>query len=140
LRIRCWTTFDITTTGVKNNFNINRLPFRDQAGQDITTQQQWHHSRNQQRNWDTINQLLSLRTLPHSITTSQCDQSGDVRIWEFVFEIDQDDAFAEGTGIFGALERDCLGVPMITGLGETPGQTQTLEPGSNIGFQPVTHK
>lgn len=140
MRIRCWTTFDITVTGVKNNFNINRLPFRDQAGQDITTQQQWHHSRNQQRNWDTINQLLSLRTLPHSITTSQCDHSSDVRIWQFDFEIDQDDAFAEGPAIFGALERDCWGVPMITGLGETPGQTQVLDPGSNIGFQRMAHK
>ena len=133
--MRCWTTFDITITGVKNNFNINRLPFADQAGQDVTTPAQWHHSRNQQRNWDTINQLLSLRALPHSITPSERDNTGDVRVWDFEFSVDQDDALAEGNNIFGALERDCQGVPMITGLDETAGQTQMLDPSSNIGFQ-----
>jgi hypothetical protein len=140
LRILCWTTFDITVTGVKNNFNINRLPFTDQAGREIDASEHWHHSRNQQRNWDTINQLLSLRTLPHSITVSRCRDSGDVRIWEFEFSIDHDDALAQGARVFGALEQDCGGVPMITGLDETPGQTQVLEPGSNIGFQQIPHK
>jgi hypothetical protein len=140
LRVLCWTTFDITITGVKNNFNINRLPFTDQAGRQIDAPAQWHHSRNQQRNWDTINQILSLRTLPHSITASERDDTGDVRIWRFEFSLDQEDALAEGSNIFGALERDCQGVPMITGLGETPAQTQTLEPGSNIGFQKIPHK
>ena len=134
MRVRCWTTFDITITGVKNNFNINRLPFTDQAGREIMTPEQWHHSRNQQRNWDTVNQLLSLRSLPHSISASQLQDKGDVKIWEFEFLVDHEDALAEGDNVFGALEQDCQGVPMITGLGETPGQTQVLDPGSNIGF------
>lgn len=138
--MRCWTTFDITITGVKNNFNINRLPFTDQTGRVISAAEQWHHSRNQQRNWDTINQLLSLRSLPHSITPSQRDDTGDVSIWHFEFSIDHDDALAEGDRVFGALEQDCRDVPMITGLDETPGQTQVLDPGSNIGFQQVPHK
>ena len=133
--MRCWTTFDITVTGVKNNFNINRLPFIDQTGREIHTAEQWHHSRNQQRNWDTVNQLLSLRTLPHSITHSERDATGDVCIWNFEFSVDQEDALADGSNVFGALENDCRGVPMITGLDETAGQTQMLEPGSNIGFQ-----
>ena len=138
--MRCWTTFDITITGVKNNFNINRLPFIEQTGREIRTPEHWHHSRNQQRNWDTINQLLSLRALPHSITPSERDDTGDVCIWNFEFSVDQEDALAEGNNIFGSLEQDCRGVPMITGLDETPGQTQVLEPGSNIGFQQVPHK
>ncbi len=140
MRVRCWTTFDITITGVKNNFNINRLPFTDQQGHKIQTPEQWHHSRNQQRNWDTVNQLLSLRALPHSITPSELDSTGDVCIWDFEFSLDHEDVLAEGDNVFGALEQDCRGVPMITGLDETPGQTQVLEPGSNIGFQVLHDK
>jgi hypothetical protein len=63
-----------------------------------------------------------------------------VCIWNFEFSVDHEDALAEGENVFGALERDCRGVPMITGLGETPGQTQMLEPGSNIGFQVLHDK
>lgn len=140
MRVRCWTTFDITVTGVRNNFNINRLPLKDASGQIITTREQWHRSRNQQRNWDTINQLVSLRTLPHSVSLPQCQDTGDVRLWEFEFSIDQEDSLAEGDNMFGSLERDCRGVPMITGMDETAGQIQVLEPSSNIGFERVPNK
>ena len=140
MRVRCWTTFDITVTGVRNNFNINRLPLNDASGQTITTREQWHRSRNQQRNWDTINQLVSLRTLPHSVSMPQCQDTGDVRLWDFEFSIDQEDSLAEGDNMFGSLERDCRGVPMITGMDETAGQIQVLEPSSNIGFERVPNK
>ena len=102
--MRCWTTFDITVTGVRNNFNINRLPLTDTSGQTIITREQWHRSRNQQRNWDTINQLVSLRTLPHSVSMPQCQDTGDVRLWDFEFSIDQEDSLAEGDNMFGSLE------------------------------------
>jgi hypothetical protein len=140
LRVRCWTTFDITVTGVRNNFNINRLPLKDASGEIITTREQWHRSRNQQRNWDTINQLVSLRTLPHSVSMPRCQDTGDVRLWEFEFTVDQEDSLAEGDNIFGSLERDCRGVPMITGMDETAGQIQALEPSSNIGFERMPNK
>jgi len=140
LKVKCWTTFDITITGVRNNFNLNRLPFRDAQGHQIDTPEQWHRSRNQQRNWDTLSQLLSLRTLPYSTTDSQCVDQGDVKVWHFEFSVDHDDVFAEGADRFGALERDCRGVPMITGLDETPGQIALLEPGVNIGFEPADDK
>ena len=140
MRVRCWTTFDITVTGVRNNFNINRLPLTDTSGQTIVTREQWHRSRNQQRNWDTINQLVSLRTLPHSVSMPQCQDTGDVRLWDFEFTIDQEDSLAEGDNMFGSLERDCKGVPMITGMHETAGQIETLVPGGNIGFERVPNK
>ena len=133
MRVRCWTTFDITITGVRNNFNANRLPFLDGQGRWIDTADLWHHARNQQRNWDTVNQLLSLRTSPYAVTDSRCI-SGDVRCWEFEFSTDHDDVFADGDDVFGALVKDCRGVPMITGLDETSGQISLLEPGRNIGF------
>jgi hypothetical protein len=139
MRIRCWTTFDITVTGVRNNFNVNRLPFQDQQGRCIDTAELWHHARNQQRNWDTVNQLLSLRALPSDITDSQ-RADRDIRIWQFEFTVDHVDAFSDGGRIFGALEHDCRGVPMITGLEETAGQISLLEPGANIKFSMVPGK
>lgn len=140
MRVRCWTTFDITITGVKSHYSINRLPFRDRQGTAVDSAAAWHRARNQQRNWDTINQLLSLRTLPHSITDSVCDTSGEVKIWSFEFSLDHDDAFAQGDDIFGSLIVDCKNVPMITGLTETPGQVALLDPGHNIGFQQIPNK
>jgi hypothetical protein len=139
VRIQCWTTFDITVTGVRNNFNVNRPPFRDQQGRWIDTAELWHHARNQQRNWDTVNQLLSLRTLPTNTTDSQ-RADRDVRVWQFEFTVDHVDAFSDGDRVFGALERDCRDVPMITGLEETPGQIALLEPGANIGFRLIPDK
>ena len=138
--MQCWTTFDITITGVKSHYSINRLPFRDSQGNQITSTATWHRARNQQRNWDTINQLLSLRTLPYNITDSVCDASGEVRVWRFEFTVDQDDAYAQGDDVFGSLISDCRGVPMMTDLTETPGQITLLDPGSNIGFQQVPNK
>ena len=70
----------------------------------------------------------------------QCQDTGDVRLWDFEFTIDQEDSLAEGDNMFGSLERDCKGVPMITGMHETAGQIETLVPGGNIGFERVPNK
>jgi len=45
MRIKCITTFDITATGVRSNFNANRIPFHDSAGNAITDIEQWTRSR-----------------------------------------------------------------------------------------------
>lgn len=135
MRVRCTTTFDITTTGVRGSFSANRLPFRDHTGREIQDQSQWHHARNQQRNWETINQLISLRTLPHSITDSHRLAYTDVAMWEFEFTLDQDSALARGDDPFGAVRQDCRGVPMIVNLDETPGQIALLEVDRNIWFE-----
>ncbi|VVC05566.1 Uncharacterised protein [uncultured archaeon] len=52
---------DITQTNVRNyNFYASYLP-----------KEKWEHLRNQQRNWDVIVQLLSLRAQPFDITVPQ---------------------------------------------------------------------
>lgn len=137
MRVKCVTSFDITVTGVRHNFNSNRLPFKDQSGKNIHDEQLWIHARNQQHNWETINQLLSLRTLPHSITHSRTVNNKDVKLWEFEFTVNHDDVFAHGNDQFGALKNDCDSVPMITNLDETPGQIQLLRPSRNIWFTQV---
>ncbi len=140
MRVRCRTSFDITVTGVRGSFNGNRLPFTDQSGTTINDERVWHHARNQQRNWETVNQLISLRTLPHSITPSRRVSITDIAIWEFEFSLDQDTALARGDDIFGSLKTDCHGVPMIVDLLETPGQIPMLKVGSNIWFERITGK
>lgn len=140
MRVRCRTTFDITVTGVRGNFNANRLPFQDHTGREISDESAWHRARNQQRNWETINQLISLRTLPHSITDSRRVAVTDVAMWEFEFTLDQDTALARGDDVFGSARTDCRGVPMITDLEETPGQIALLEVDRNIWFQRIIDK
>jgi hypothetical protein len=126
--IRCCTRFDITATGVKNNFQKNRESASDAA--------QWNHRRNQQRNWETINQIISLRTLPVNITTPQRRDDS----WEFEFEIEQPATVELAGDPVGLLNADCRDVPMLTGLDEQPGTASVLIPGINIEFVVILDK
>ncbi len=136
MRIRCTTTFDITTTGVKGNFNKNRVPFTDAAGCLVEDQASWSRSRNQQRNWETINQILSLRVLPINITLPEKHD----RAWTFEFEVEQPAGLESNGDPLGELKSDCRDVPMITGLDESPGISSMLMVGVNIDFDMVNDK
>lgn len=134
MKIRCITTFDITATGVRSNFNANRMPFQDDAGNDITDIGTWTRSRNQQRNWETINQLISLRCLPHSISLPQRSSHDGITTWTFDFEVEDVSMISDQEDDLVLLKKDCQDIPMITGLSETPGQTHCLDPDHNIIF------
>ena len=130
MKIVCTTTFDITVTGVTGHYKVSRVPFRDRAGHDITDERDWNRSRNQQRNWETLQQLLSLRTQVFSATVPEHVDTG----WQFEFEV-------ETPGVYGQdlelLRSDCEGVPMLTGLGETVSSTKVLVTqgaGQNLWF------
>lgn len=125
--IRCCTRFDITATGVRNNFQKNR---------DNTDTASWNHRRNQQRNWETVNQIISLRTLPTNITTPQ---RVDDR-WEFEFEVEQPATIELEGDPVGLLAADCRDVPMLVGLNESSGLTPVLLPGTNIEFVVISDK
>lgn len=136
--VRCRTLFDITVTGVRNHTSNSRLPFQDQAGQTVGTDQQWARSRNQQRNWETVNQILSLRTLPENTTLPEYQDTDLGREWRFEFDIPNISTVTEGDRPLGLLLRDCEAVPMITGLTETAplvSELRTREPGANIWFE-----
>ena len=130
MRIQCRTLFDITVTGVRNNSHRNRIPFVDSAGQNINDLGDWNKSRNQQRNWETLNQLISLRMLPTDITDPEYDGTH----WSFVFGVENPETVEQGSDPLGAIKADCEHVPMITGLGEKPGCGSTLQVGHNIDF------
>lgn len=134
MRIVCRTKFDITATDVFGNHSRNRLPFQDATGEDVTDLDQWTRSRNRQRNWETVQQILNLRTLLEDCTRPKkiTDDSGP--IWEFRFDIERPSSISLGDDPLGAIKIDCQGVPMILGLDERPGMDSFLIPGENIEF------
>lgn len=134
-RLKCTTLFDITATGTRGNYRQAQIPGRDSNGTEIANMDAWHRSRNQQRNWETVNQLISLRTLPENITNPVLDTK--TQTWSFEFEIPTVVAFDNGR-LLGALIDDCNNVPMILGLGEGENLDPVLVPdgpGRNIWFE-----
>jgi hypothetical protein len=109
------TLVDITRTGITRNH----------AGED--------RLRDQQRNWETVLQVLGIRAQP-TITegpiTDVVDEfvvknlfgdmySGDQRIWAAGFSIEHRDVYRSGDNQLALLEEDFNQVPVITGLDET---------------------
>jgi hypothetical protein len=136
VRIRCQTRFDITETGVKNRSHKARIVFRDAAGREITNELEWNRARNQQCNWETVNQVISLRTLPENI--SRPVHKADVGIWSFEFAVVDPASITHDSNPVGYLLNDCADVPMILGLNETPDITPFLissGPDANIWFE-----
>jgi hypothetical protein len=58
-----------------------------------------------------------------------------INTWRFEFEVDDISMISTMDQDLGLLKQDCQNIPMITGLDETPDQTQYLDPDHNILFQ-----
>lgn len=114
MQIRCRTIFDISQTGITGHFKPSQLPFVDGAGNQITDQAAWSSARNQQRNLETISQILQLRTQIFEVT-DPIESNG---YWTFDFFVEFDGIYQLGLDTFGILKQDCEGVPMLTGLKE----------------------
>jgi hypothetical protein len=132
MKIQCQTLFDITATGTTGHVKHNRMPYVDNAGTKILDIGSWNRSRNQQRNWETITQLISLRTqvdnLQEPVKTQDC--------WQFEFEVENENLFTNGEDRLAVLKTDCQGVPMLTGLDEFNNDT-VLVVDKNIWFTMV---
>lgn len=116
-RIRCYTLFDITQTGVLNRSKPTE--------QDVES---WIKRRNTQCNFDTVLQVISLRSQPEvvrlpsvsELSETEQDLFGflytkeDANCWKFEFEVQHPSVFENGITPLGALYKDCEGVPMIT--------------------------
>jgi hypothetical protein len=113
-----YSLIDITQTGINRNYRPN--------GSKLT-QEEWDYKRNQQRNWDTVIQLLGLRFQPFDITVPICMNNqrpaaygfgwiygplDDVNIWKFSCR------YEHPIDIW-TLRGDFDNVPIITGLDET---------------------
>lgn len=123
-RICCYTLFDVTKTGV-----LNRSKPTDDAVDD------WLKRRNTQCNFDTILQVISLRSQPevtkiperYPLNKEDLDKFGFLYntddtfyYWKFEFEVQHPSVFENGIIPLGALYKDCEGVPMINTDGQHP--------------------
>jgi hypothetical protein len=144
-RIACYTLFDITQTGVMNRSKPNEDDIKD-----------WTHRRNTQCNFDTVLQVISMRSQPEvikfPIKTEMTDQefnkfgflyqSGEQPsyCWKFEFEIQHSSVFENGIMPLGALYKDCEGVPMLVckdQVEDTPAFLNITEELRNIYFEVV---
>ena len=109
-KIEVATYFDCTETGVRSHRRNND-----------TSPEDWNFKRNQQRNFETILQVISLRCQPLNIQGPYVfteEKSGNLA-WHFSFTTDRQDIFLKDNDPVGWLKIDCSGVPMLLGLGET---------------------
>ncbi len=117
-RIACHTLFDITKTGVLN---------RARPADDVEDIDMWINQRASQCNYDTILQVISLRSQPDNATAPvvvEIDLSkehefgtnynnGYATFWSFDFEVQNGSVFHDGDDSLGSLNTDCQGVPMV---------------------------
>jgi len=139
MKFACQTLFDITATGVTGHCKTSRMPFQDRAGQIIKDETSWNRSRNQQRNWETITQILSLRTQLFDLTEPIQDQTGSR--WMFEFETETDGVYGPDSDPVSVLRSDAEGVPMLRELNNDPDIETVLVtkgPRQNIWFAPIS--
>lgn len=143
-RICCYTLFNITHTGVMN---------RSKPDQDDISA--WVEKRNTQCNFDTLLQVISLRSQPEIIKLPiEITITDDIRenygfvyefdtsnvCWKFEFEVQHPSVFEDGITPYGYLYKDCEGVPMVfcKGQHETmPNFLNTTAELRNIYFEAV---
>ena len=130
INIVCYTLYDITPSGIKSHTRSLNFPTTDRTGRIIHNIQGWDEARNQQRNWETILQVVSLRAQPENCTlpvsfitplakTEFSVKKGKSKVWSFAFDSEIDDAFEVNDNPIGALIDDVNMVPMITNLTES---------------------
>ena len=117
MTLEIFSLIDITKTGVHKNSRTHLSSL---------TQEEWDFKRNQQRNWDTIIQLLSLRAQPSKISPpikltnkrpASCGfgwfygSRNNVNIWTFTCEYDIELDL-------DAIRSEFSNIPIITNLEE----------------------
>jgi len=140
MKIQCRTLFDCSYTGITGHFRVAEIPFVDRVGQRITDQLEWNRSRNQQRNWESLIQIISLRTQPQDMTVPVCKDG----VWEFEFKSESEGVFEiyGNPDLLAGLKADCEGVPMMINLNEQPELTPTIcvaGDNQNIWFSAVNN-
>lgn len=138
-RVKCYCLFDITPTGITTQRRNNSWPVYGKNGQVFENERALHYARNQQRNWDTITQIISLRTQPFNLKDPMretvddpaalgFDIAGPLEIWSFEFETEFDSQWKRDNDDLYELKHDTKGVPMIIELEESSGIGTLLEP------------
>lgn len=132
-RFEVATLFDCTETGMQNHRKNHEL-----------SNEEWQFKRNQQRNFDTLIQCISMRCQPMNIYGPVTFTNDEQTYWTFSFESDKQDIFLLDDDPVGILKQDCHNVPMIIGLTESEKELFftpyliTLGDKPNTYFQRVT--
>jgi hypothetical protein len=117
-----YTLFDITKTNIIKNCTSDFKTFVDDADQIIRNKSEWDLSRNQQRNYEIIIQLIGfraqpiIRSNPTKILNSEIfkDSFGPQTVWKLNFSSEFEDVYS--TDLF-IDEFD--NIPLIPNLTET---------------------
>lgn len=123
--INCYTLFDITDTGIRSHIRAAQFPMKDKHGNVINNEKEWIRARNQQRNCETILQIISLRSQPlriigpRKVDVNWKTENKKINAWKFNFEVEHASVFYSKNNELGALVDDATGVPMLTGLNES---------------------
>lgn len=103
------TFFDCTRTNVVHH-----------KKSELLTPEEWEFRRNQQRNYETVLQCISLRCQPLNIQGPYVFTNQDNQLyWNIRFDTDKQDIFLKKDNPVGILIDDCHYVPMIIGLTES---------------------
>jgi len=124
MRYSCQTLFDITATGITGHYKTATRLSMDQ----------WNRARNQQRNWETLVQIISLRTQVFDLTQPELVADR----WQFSFEVETPGVFGSVDDPTAVLRLDADGVPMLNNLDNTHGLPTCLivsGPDQNIWFE-----
>lgn len=128
--IKLYTLVDISTTGTIGQFkNIKKTNL---LGDSLDTEPLWKKSRNQQRNWETVIQIIGLRAQPiyleNSVILTNQDLSqyafgtshvGTGTVWTLTFGVEAANVYDSNNIPLQSLVDDFDGVPIITGLNES---------------------
>jgi hypothetical protein len=136
VKFKCRTLFDITATGVTGHYKSTKVPFKDHAGQEITDALAWNRSRNQQRNWETLTQLIAMRAQIFEMSRPVKHELA----WEFEFAVETPAVFGDDISPTGVLEADARDIPMLNNLSNAGSLEPVLVaqgPTQNIWFEVV---
>jgi len=128
--IKLHTLVDISTTGTIGQFkNIKKTNL---LGETLETEPVWKKSRNQQRNWETVIQIIGLRAQPIYLENSVillnqdltfydfgAEFGGTGTVWTLTFGVEAANVYDVSNIPLQSLVDDFDGVPIITSLNES---------------------
>lgn len=143
-KVECLCLFDITATAINGHQRNIEYPYVTKTGITINNHLELSQARNQQRNLDTVLQLIGMRTQVFEITDpTVIDSVPDVfawagtgaKVWRFTFEVEPQSQWSIDNDDFWILKNDSDRTPMLMGLTETA----TMDPwlvtqGNNINI------
>ena len=125
------TLIDISPTGIISEFREGvQMPFVDDLGSIINNRDTWNVSRNEQRNWETIIQCISIRAQPVMLTKPTITEitgvggkgfgyTGKQKVWTFEFGFELADVYKSPDDPAGLLKEQLDLIPIVSNLKET---------------------